>query len=80
MAERKEEFKIKGAELVDKIKEVIKEGNVRKVIIKNEDGKQLAEIPLTFGVLGAVILPALAALGAIVVLAANYSVEVVKEV
>jgi len=79
MSERKEEFKVNGSELVDKIKELVKEGNVRKVIVKNESGKQLVEIPLTFGVIGAVLLPALAALGAIVVLAANYTVEVIKE-
>jgi len=79
MSERKEEFKVSGADLIEKIKELVKEGNVRKIIVKNENGKQLTEIPLNLGVIGVILLPALAALGAIVVLAANYTIEVIKE-
>ena len=53
---KKEEFKIDGDKLVAKIKELVHEGNIRRVIIKSEDGKSLLEIPLTIGVAGAVLL------------------------
>lgn len=79
MGESREEFKVSGKDLIEKIRELIKEGNVRRIIVRNENGKKITEIPLTFGVLGAIILPALAALGAVVVLAANYTIEVIKE-
>lgn len=60
-----EEFKVSGEEILKKVKEVIKEGNARKIIIKNEKGDAIMEIPLTFAVVGAVLLPVLAAVGAI---------------
>ncbi len=60
-----EEFKLSGDEIVKKVKEVIKEGNARKIIIKNEEGKTVMEIPLTFALVGAALLPALAAVGAV---------------
>ncbi|MCK4677163.1 MAG: DUF4342 domain-containing protein [Bacteroidales bacterium] len=72
----KSEFKVKGEELLKKIKELIHEGNVRRIIIKNEEGKSILEIPLTLGVIGAVIAPVLAAVGAIGALATSYSIEV----
>ena len=65
---RTEEFKIEGEKLLTKIKELIHEGNIRRVIIKDKDGKTLMEIPMTFGVVGALIAPQLAALGAIAAL------------
>ena len=65
MTDRKEEFRVSGEELVEKIKEIIKEGNSRKIIIKNEDGESVAEFPLTIGAVGALIAPMLAAVGAI---------------
>ncbi len=60
-----EEFKVSGEEILKKVKEIIKEGNARKIIIKNEKEEVIMEIPLTFAVVGAVFLPVLAAVGAI---------------
>jgi hypothetical protein len=62
---RKEEFKIAGAELLKKVKELVAEGNVRRIIIKKEDGEVLMEIPLTVAVVGTVLAPVLAAVGAL---------------
>ncbi|MBE9480738.1 MAG: DUF4342 domain-containing protein, partial [Bacteroidetes bacterium] len=53
-------------------------GNVRKIIIKNEEGKTYLEIPVTIGIVGALIAPVLAAVGAIAALAANFKIEVIK--
>ncbi len=75
---RKEEFKLNGSEIVNKIKELIHQGNIRRVIIKNEEGKTLVEIPLTLGVVGAALVPVLAALGAIGALVAKMSIVVEK--
>ncbi|MBD3248339.1 DUF4342 domain-containing protein, partial [Candidatus Falkowbacteria bacterium] len=63
-----EEFKVRGAELVDKAKELIKEGNTRRMIIKNEKGKIMLEVPLTVGVVGTILAPVVAALGALAAL------------
>jgi len=68
MANKKGEFKVSGVEIVEKIKEIIKEGNARKKIIKNENGKSVVEFPLTVGAIGALIAPILAAAGAIAAL------------
>lgn len=65
-----EEFKVEGEKVVAKIKELFHEGNIRKVIIKDKEGKTLVEIPMTFGVVGALIAPQLAAIGAIAAIAA----------
>jgi hypothetical protein len=75
---RKEEFEVSGDVLVSKIKELIHEGNVRRIILKNDDGKTLIEIPLTLGVVGAVLLPVWAAIGAIAALAVNLTIVVEK--
>lgn len=77
---RKEEFKINGEELLGKIKQLIKEGNIRRITIKNKDGKSIIELPLTIGVVGAVIAPALAAVGAIAALVTECTVVVEREV
>jgi len=74
----KEEFRVKGEELVEKIKQLIHEGNVRRLIIKDEDGKVYLEIPVTFGVIGALIAPMLAAVGAVAAMVANLKVEVIR--
>jgi hypothetical protein len=73
----KEEFEVKGEDLLRKIKELIKEGNIRKITIKSEEGKTLIQIPLTLGVVGAILLPVWAAIGAIaaIVTKATISVE-----
>ncbi len=74
---KKEEFEVKGEDLLAKIKELVKEGNIRNIIIKSEEGKTLIQIPLTLGVVGALLLPVWAAIGAIaaIVTKATISVE-----
>lgn len=73
-----EEFRVKGEELVEKVKQLIHEGNVRRLIIKDENGKVYLEIPVTFGVIGALIAPMLAAVGAIAAMVAHLKIEVVR--
>ena len=73
-----EEFKVRGEELVEKVKQLIHEGNVRRLIIKDEDGKVYLEIPVTFGLIGALIAPMLAAVGAVAAMVANLKIEVVR--
>jgi hypothetical protein len=75
----KEEFKVKGEDLVEKVKQLIHEGNVRRLIIKDEAGKVYLEIPVTVGVIGALIAPMLAAVGAIAAMVANLKIEVIRE-
>jgi len=75
---RTEEFRVDGEELIGKVKNLINEGNIRRVIIKNKEGKIIFEIPLTFGVVGALIAPQLAALGAIAALLSEATVVVEK--
>jgi hypothetical protein len=75
---RSEEFKVSGEALVAEIKKLVHEGNVRRIIIKNEEGQTLIEIPLTIGVVGAILLPVWAAIGAIAALAANLTIVVEK--
>ena len=74
----KEEFRVKGEELVEKVKQLIHEGNVRKLIIKDVDGKVYLEIPVTFGVIGVMLAPLLAAVGAVAALVADLKIEVVR--
>jgi len=77
-----EEIEVAGAELVDRIKELVKAGNVRRVILRTQDNKLLLEIPLTAGAVagGVVVLiaPVLAALGAMAALLAKVKVQVVR--
>jgi hypothetical protein len=73
-----EEFRVDGEELLGKIKKLVKEGNIRRIIIKNKEGKVVFEIPLTFGVVGALIAPQLAAIGAIAALLTEATVVVEK--
>jgi hypothetical protein len=73
------EFKVTGEELLAKIKELIHEGNVRKIIIKNEKGETYLEIPVTIGVIGAILAPVFAAVGALAALAANFTIEVERK-
>jgi Domain of unknown function (DUF4342) len=76
---RTEEFRVNGEELIAKIKNLVKEGNIRRIIIKNKEGKVVFEIPLTFGVVGVLIAPQLAAVGAIAALLTEATVVVEKE-
>ncbi len=73
-----EEFQVKGEEIVSKIKELLHEGNIRRVIIKNESGRTLVDIPLTIGVVGALLVPQLAAIGAIAALLSHGTIVVEK--
>lgn len=73
-----EEFRVEGEKIVSKIKELIHEGNIRRVIIKDKDGKILMEIPVTFGVVGVLLAPQLAALGAIAALLTEATIVVEK--
>ncbi|MES2646350.1 MAG: DUF4342 domain-containing protein [Bacteroidota bacterium] len=75
-----ESFKIEGENLVKKIKELIEEGNIRKITIHDKDGKELMSFPLTIGVVGAVFLPVLAAVGALAALITECSITVEREV
>jgi len=72
------EFKVKGEDLLRKIREIIEEGNVNRIIIKDHEGKVYIEIPVTLGVIGAVILPVFAAVGALAALAADFTIEVIR--
>jgi hypothetical protein len=76
---RTEEHKVSGRNLLDRVKQIIHEGNVRRITIKDAHGKSLLEIPLTLGVVGAVLLPVWAAVGAIAALAADYTLVVERE-
>ena len=73
-----EEHKIKGESLISKIKELVHQGNIRRIIIKNGEGRTLIEIPLTLGVVGIALVPVWAALGAIAALVADLTVVVEK--
>jgi hypothetical protein len=77
---RSEEFQFSGDTLLAKIKEIIRAGNVRRVIIKNEEGRILIDIPLTLGVVGTLLAPQLAAIGAIAALVLKGSIVIEKEV
>ena len=76
--EYKEEFKVSGEEVIAKVKNLIKEGNARRVIIKNEQDEEVMEVPLTLGAVGAILAPALAAIGAVAALLTKCTVVVVK--
>ena len=77
MAERtyKESFKVAADQLVDAVKKLLHEGNVRRVIIK-QDGRTIVEFPLTIGVVGTVLAPVVAAVGAIAALLTECTIEV----
>jgi hypothetical protein len=77
---RTEEFRVNGEELIAKIKQLIHEGNIRRIIIKDKDGKVMLEFPLTFGVVGAVLAPTLAAVGAVAALIGEATIVVEKTV
>jgi hypothetical protein len=75
---KKEEFKVVGEDVIRTIKKIVKEGNIRRIIIKNEEGKPLIEIPLTIGVVGAALLPVWAAIGAVAALVVKCTIVVEK--
>lgn len=75
----KETFTINGEQLLKKIKELIAEGNVRKITIHDKAGKEIMSFPLTFGVVGAVLAPIMAAVGAVAALVTECSIIVERE-
>jgi hypothetical protein len=75
---RSEEFQFSGDSLLAKIKEIVRAGNVRRVLIKNEEGRVIVDIPLTVGVVGALLAPQLAAIGAIAALVMKGSIVIEK--
>lgn len=73
-----ETIEVSGDELLGKVKEIVREGNVRRIIIRDDEGKKLLEVPLTIGVVGAVLLPVWAAVGALAALLADCTIEIEK--
>lgn len=74
-----EEFKVSGAALMEKLKELIHEGNVRRIILKNPEGRTLFDMPLNAGIAGMALLPFWAAVGAVAVLATDYAILVERD-
>lgn len=79
MTKHTEEFKVNGEDLLKKVKALIAEGNIRRITIRNKEGKNLVELPLTVGVVGAVLAPPLAAVGAIAALVTECTILVERE-
>jgi hypothetical protein len=75
---RTEEFEVSGEDLLSKVKELVREGNIRRVVIKNEEGRTLIDLPLTLGLVGALVAPQLAAIGAIAALLTHGTIVVEK--
>jgi Domain of unknown function (DUF4342) len=75
----KESFRVNGEALLKKIKDLIEEGNIRKITIHDKDGKELMNFPLTIGIVGALIAPVLAAIGALAALIGECSITVERE-
>ena len=75
---RTEEFKVDGGKVLDLIKDLIHQGNIRRIILKNEGGKTLIEIPLTLGLVGAALLPVFAAVGALAAVVTRMVIVVEK--
>lgn len=72
------EFKVNGEDLLRKVRELINEGNIRRIIIKDHEGRVYLEIPVTIGLIGVLIAPVLAAVGALAALAVDFTIEVVR--
>ena len=73
---RTEEFKINGEDLIEKIKDIIKQGNAKKITIKGKEGNEILSFPVTIGVVGIVLAPVFAALGAIAALATECTIVI----
>lgn len=76
---RREEYAVRGERIIAKLRELLHEGNVRHVVIKNEQGKTLIELPVTVGVAGALLMPVWAAIGALAAVVANCKIMVERE-
>ena len=75
----KNKFEVKGEDLLKKVKAIIKEGNVRQIVIKNEEGKIYMKIPINVGVLGTLFAPILVAIGALAAMASSFTIEVARK-
>ncbi len=75
---RTEEHRVSGERLIAKVKQIVHEGNIRRIIIKNDEDQVLIEIPLTLGVVGALLAPVWVAIGAMAALVANFTLVVEK--
>jgi len=78
-AGKKEQFKVKGEHLLKKVKELIKEGNIRKISITDKKGRTVVELPVTVGVIGAALAPMLAAVGALAALLTECTITVERK-
>ena len=74
-----ETIEVEGDSLLTKVKEIVHEGNVRRITISNEDGEKLIEVPLTVGVVGVLLLPVWAAIGAIAAVVTNAKIEIERD-
>ena len=77
---REEVFRVSGDEIAAKVKQLLQEGNIRRITIKDKAGKTVAEFPLTIGLVGAVIAPVLAAVGTITALVTECTITVERDV
>lgn len=75
-SKQSDSFEVKGEDLIKKVKEIIKEGNARKITILDKNNEELIALPLSLGVVGAVIAPVLAAVGAIAALVTECTIKV----
>ncbi len=75
---RTEEFVLSGDEVIAKLKNLVHEGTARRVIIKNEEGRTLIEVPLAIGLVGAALMPVFAAIGALAAIAARLTLVIEK--
>ena len=76
---RREQHRVSGDKVVGKIKELIREGNVRHIVIKNDEGRTLIEFPVSIGVAGALLLPVWAAVGAVAAIVTKCTIEIERE-
>jgi hypothetical protein len=74
-----EEIKVSGSKLKEKVKELLHEGNVRRIVIRNSSGRTVLDMPVTAGVVGVALLPFLAAIGTIAALATDFSIAVERD-
>ncbi len=75
----KETFRVSGQDLVDKVKQLLHEGNIRKITILDKNGREIVKFPLTFGVVGVAAAPVVAAVGAIAALITECTIAVERE-
>ncbi len=77
--ESKSKTRVAGQDLLRKVKEIVREGNVRKIVLRDDKGKQLLELPLTLGLVGIAVAPLWAVLGTVGAVALNYTIEIIRK-